>query len=538
MRLPITNQLFNSRPRDARASRRQLLLSSCLVCLSFLLPPFTPAQTSAPPSTAAPSTLPSDAQAALKKGILATQEQEWLIAIQSFQDARKNAPNAPVLLYNLGLAESKIPGRELRAIAWFGAYLAVNPNAPNATGVNDAIAGLQIKNQGNLSRLIQTVEDAADRLPNNGPREAWLENVMELWAKTGNITAAVKYADSNDHDAWGKVVCLRKIAVILVRAGDIPGARQTLASAVQTANLLPDNDGPGNKSRALESIATDQANAGDITDALAITDLVQNAREKSSAQIGIAYAQIKAGDIQGAKSSLAAARRTAELIQMTSDKARIQVQISDAQVSDGDISGAKDTLASALTTLTFDKYPDKTTSPGLINERFVLLTNLAIAQSHVGDISGAQESVASARKVADLLDEVYPGYLTGPDIKDAQDAIKEAQEKAASTNNPVSVVSHEAGARAPAQQVVPVITVSDWLERLDDTGKEYRDYYSDCHLNTDPFLDLSRYLTSSMHSDNPREQVEHLSDTAEMLIKAQEVINRMLKQQAKQEAEP
>jgi len=54
----------------------------------------------------------------MKKGLLAAKEQEWLIAIQSFQEARKSAPDAPLLFYNLGLAESKIPGRELRAIAW------------------------------------------------------------------------------------------------------------------------------------------------------------------------------------------------------------------------------------------------------------------------------------------------------------------------------------------------------------------------------------------------------------------------------------
>ena len=59
--------------------------------------------------------LPPDAQAAMQKGILAAKEQEWEIAIQSFQEARKTAPNAPELFYNLGLAESKIPGRELRA---------------------------------------------------------------------------------------------------------------------------------------------------------------------------------------------------------------------------------------------------------------------------------------------------------------------------------------------------------------------------------------------------------------------------------------
>src|SRR5690348_16990201 len=71
--------------------------------------------------------LPPGAQEAFDKGVMAAKQQEWEIAIQSFQEARKTAPDAPELFYNLGLAESKLPGRELRAIAWLGAYQAASP---------------------------------------------------------------------------------------------------------------------------------------------------------------------------------------------------------------------------------------------------------------------------------------------------------------------------------------------------------------------------------------------------------------------------
>jgi len=99
--------------------------------------------------TSDPAPLPLEAQAAMRKGILAAKEQEWLIAIQSFEDARRTAPEAPEVLYNLGLAESKISGRELRAIAWFGAYLTAAPDAPNSAAVNEFIAALLLKSHGN-----------------------------------------------------------------------------------------------------------------------------------------------------------------------------------------------------------------------------------------------------------------------------------------------------------------------------------------------------------------------------------------------------
>ena len=76
---------------------------------------------------ASPASLPPAAQEALNQGIIAAKVPDYLLAIRYFEDARKIAPAAPVVFLNLGIAESKIPGRELRAIAWFGAAHVLNP---------------------------------------------------------------------------------------------------------------------------------------------------------------------------------------------------------------------------------------------------------------------------------------------------------------------------------------------------------------------------------------------------------------------------
>jgi len=96
------------------------------------------AQTSASASAAAP--LAVEAQEAINKGIIAAKNQDYLLSIQYFQAARKIAPDAPEIYYDLGLAESKLPGRQLRAVAWFGAYLAANPTAANAAAMTKATA--------------------------------------------------------------------------------------------------------------------------------------------------------------------------------------------------------------------------------------------------------------------------------------------------------------------------------------------------------------------------------------------------------------
>lgn len=202
------------------------------------------------------TTLPPEAQAAMKKGIIAAKQQDYLLAVRYFQDARKIAPNAPEIFFNLGLAESKIPGRELRAICWFGVYLAVTTNAPNAAAVQDQIDALDVKNQSNISHLIQSAQDAAIKIKvikysfmtNNYDQNQAISKVVELWAQAGDYTAALKEAKL----------------------------------------LTPDSD------TALGFIARAEAEAGDITGSKKTADLIKTAAYKSGILKDIADAQVKA----------------------------------------------------------------------------------------------------------------------------------------------------------------------------------------------------------------------------------------------------
>src|SRR6266481_5350461 len=170
--------------------RRSGLQWGCAALISFFV--FVPnagwGQAGAP--AVAPAPLPSAAQEALNKGIIAAKVPDYLLAIRYFEEARKLAPTASVIFMNLGIAESKMPGRELRAIAWFGAYLAASPDAPNAAAVKEQIAVLEVRNQSNVSRLIKALQDAAHQ----SDRRHDLDQVAELWAKAGDISAALKIA--------------------------------------------------------------------------------------------------------------------------------------------------------------------------------------------------------------------------------------------------------------------------------------------------------------------------------------------------------
>ena len=231
--------------------RRSLRLLIMVVCASFTQPIAALAQANIP------APLPSAAQAALDKGIIAAKVPDYALAIRYFEEARKLAPAAPVVFMNLGIAESKMPGRELRAITWFGAYLAALSDAPNAAAVKEQIAVLEVKNRSNVSRLIKAVQDVASQIPEDTrmptmgrDREHILYQVSRLWARIGDIANAQKTAKLITKSAMWRDSASEAITEAQFAAGD-------KAAALQTAGGIQDKD----KKHAIQK-AIAEASAG------------------------------------------------------------------------------------------------------------------------------------------------------------------------------------------------------------------------------------------------------------------------------------
>ena len=96
-----------SRPQHGPMSKLRglLLWLICLFRLSIALPFTGLAQTSAP------APLPPAAQQALDKGIIAAKVPDYLLAIRFFEEARKLAPQAPVIFWI-----SASPNRKFRGV--------------------------------------------------------------------------------------------------------------------------------------------------------------------------------------------------------------------------------------------------------------------------------------------------------------------------------------------------------------------------------------------------------------------------------------
>jgi tetratricopeptide (TPR) repeat protein len=397
------------------------LLCLFAACLSFAQPQAAMAQ------SAAPAALPNTAQGALDKGIIAAKVPDYPLAIRYFEDARKLAPLSPVVFLNLGIAESKLSGRELRAIAWFGAYLAAAPDAQNAAAVKEQISVLDVRNQSNVSNFIRSVQAAASQM--SGWKKAdGLQRVVGLWAKAGDITAALNTADLCEDKDSSKSYAYYVVAEAQAKAGDIAGARKT-------ADMI---------SRKSDDVRR---------------DLVYLGRAYSA----IAEAQSKAGDFAGAKATFEFVLRNSELI------------------------------------------------PG---NRSDALQDVVKAQARSGDITGAQKTV-------DLMpDDIYKKF--------ARDFVAKFS--------------------AEIQPSKPAVKESDWLYNLDCTY-EVPFLGNRAPLKMAPFLDLAGYLKSLKASyKTPAERMRYgdsfekpdedkrffdaLHETAESLISAQNVIHKMLKQQA------
>lgn len=231
------------------------------------------------------------------------------------------APDAPVVFFNMGLAESRIPTRELRAIAWFGAYLAAYPTAPNAAQVRAEIAALQVRSQSVIAQVVRQSQDIAiaanvqyhgrDDLTARVECSGNVSQVARLWASTRDADAAYQLVDAARlclpawrdaaselmvtiaseqarngliADAYGTVQritagnwkanteAMYAIGLYQGPAGDPEGARRTLDLA--RAAALNIRDDPSFRSHRLGDIAEAQARLGDAASARITVSLI------------------------------------------------------------------------------------------------------------------------------------------------------------------------------------------------------------------------------------------------------------------------
>jgi len=517
--------------RSARLTRSLVLL--------LLLAGVLPAQTAAP-------SLPPAAQEALNKGVIAAKVPDYLLAIRYFEDARKLAPNAPEVFYNLGLAESKIPGRELRAMAWFGAYLAANPAAPNAAAIREQLDTLEVKSQSATARLLRLAEEAAGKLhetPDNYSGK-WqkLEYVADSFVKSGDIASAQRIALLLKNRDEHRSSVLASIFEAQVEAGNGTEARQTLAAMnIDSADFSD-----------IFWIARSQLDSGDLNGARKTLGLAARkaARmdggeegagiippwaHRNTALERVIEKQVEAGDPMGAEKTLGQFERNKR---SDHHRASGMAGLAFGFAQAGEAARARKYVQEARTLIAaLNNYDPNEYSFGK-SEKCSMLGLIAGAQAALGDRAAATDTFAEAATVANSIDDVVRktwALLELAKVQIAVDPTAAEATLAASLNTAARV--DKLSDRTPLLQEwqallaklgvkpSPAELTAHWLAMLADDGE-----YSSSPLQAAHFLDLGTYL-QTVPTDTAERAFDGIYKAASQLVSAQNAIHELLKEQ-------
>lgn len=465
--------------------------------------------------------MPPEAQNAVNLGISAAkQEHDFSLAIRYFQEARAWVPvatDAPEIFLNLGLAESRLSGRELRAIGWLSAYLAAGPTPRNVVAVKHEIDGLDVRSKSSLLRLVNVAREAAAQTTGE-KRDKNLESVAVNDAMgAGDSVAAMKIA-SLIQGAECRLETQSYISELQADRGDFAGAFGSVGS-------LPFPEGSKEKWITIRVIVGAEVLAGEYGWALRTSDLQEAGRNKSFTQAVIAEAQAKSGEIEGA-------RRTANLIQDPDLAVEAQAAIFEAEVKAGETAPSQATLGVAL------EFAGRVEDPG---QKGRVQSILAKTQAQAGDIAGAIQTANLNLEAPP--DQVWKSFALhaiaevqtkAGDLAGAQstaDLVQDAAWKSATESMIAQAKTGTPGGQtsAPEPPATKEATLSGWLNKLDDGDPTH-----DCALNTPPFLDLAACLKSLPRLTDPQKSFDALSAVVGKIVSAQASIDQMLKAAAQQ----
>jgi hypothetical protein len=322
------------------------------------------------------SALNAEAQESLDRGLSAANQREWPTAIRHFDRARQAAPSAAAPLFNLALAESQIPWRELRAICWFRAYLALEPNAPNAAAIRRQIMDLEVRAEANAGKLIEIVRSLVSKQPDGDAKP-----LVYLLANLGDIAQADRLAGTN--------ITLRGVVIsALIQAGQLP-------EAIRRINTTPSGDV---KMSQYNELAKAQIAAGQFSEARAsIQHLSGDQYLHVSTRLLLASALHESGDreagvalIREVRSELDAKRRFPD---------HLLSKLADAYWRTNARQQAEQLVAESLNYLEF--IPRSFT-------RVMQKVQISYAMSNMGNQAGAVKLMREAANDCDSLEGLNP----------------------------------------------------------------------------------------------------------------------------------
>jgi hypothetical protein len=357
--------------------------------------------------------LPPVAKEAVEKGLAAAGQKEWKLAIRYFEEARKAAPHSPIALYNLALAEMQIPGRELRPVAFFEAYLLAAPQTDKAAAIRTQVANLELKTEANTGVIIDMLKSLANKYAAGSyEQRSAQQSIAVLQAHAGDVDAAMAGAQQLASDSS-----------FVTFIGNIAGALAEESHFDEAKRLAGQITEPTNRSGAFYSVLDAQAKQGLIDDARTTLAQISGDPFARLALCELAKAEFKAGDSEHALQRLARADELTKAMPVKDQNAKSSRNnalhtVAQVHLEVNDWRGAK-----AIVPLLFNEkgfaYQDS-----LVDYVTRKLAELRDEKIKAGDLDGAEAMVDALPGVAQRAGSY--AYLAG------QPAVKENPERLSS----------------------------------------------------------------------------------------------------------
>lgn len=200
---------------------------------------------------AIPSPPSLDARDLVASGLAALELREWELALREFKLAQISRPLSPELFLLLGVTCEATGGRDVEAIAWLRAYLALAGQAPRAAEARDRIARLEKR----IEALARSLVAEAD-----GLLKTMGVDVEDLTAKSAGALALAGDLEEARRRTQRlrtgdiRVDTQRLIAIFAAERGDV-------AAAIRLVDDIGTDDA---RAQALSRIVVTQANRGEF----------------------------------------------------------------------------------------------------------------------------------------------------------------------------------------------------------------------------------------------------------------------------------
>jgi hypothetical protein len=329
--------------------------------------------------------LPAEAIAAISSGLQSARQEDWISAVNYFKEAQEIAPLEPSVLFNLALACDKAGNREIRSIAWYKAYLILDPRAQNAGVVRERIEYLESVVRERAANFVREIEALLNEIP-CGNYELWdwykYTDVVraQLAVAAEDISMLIDRLDRINKECGYGIVDYCEVIEALAKSGEIEKARQLMDRIAAEYSLL----NLQTLFYGSEIIAQAQADSGD-TEGAKETIKYMVSKLKVSPSQKVIVALIKARDSKGAE-------EIAELINKEKDldeAVSAFKYIARAYMDTGNRRGVKKSLEIVRECLQKD-YNQKKDEKAFYNN----YCGIAMIEAESGDIEQAEETLA------------------------------------------------------------------------------------------------------------------------------------------------